>query len=62
VAERERACDEEVVRLASDPRVYAETILNVYKLYIESPRVYVSGVTGGDLESDHPPAGPVMGE
>ena len=50
VAERERACDEEVVRLAGDPQVYAEAILNVCKLYIESPLVCVSGGTGGDLK------------
>ncbi len=50
VAERERACDEEVVRLGQDPHVYAEAILNVCKLYIESPLVCMSGVTGADLK------------
>lgn len=29
VDERERACDEEVVRLGSDPQIYAESILKV---------------------------------
>jgi bla regulator protein blaR1 len=50
VEERERACDEEVLRLGSEPRVYAEGILNVCKLYVESPLVCVSGVTGADLK------------
>jgi len=50
VAERERACDEEVIRLARDPHVYAEAILNVCKLYLESPLACVSGVTGADLK------------
>ena len=50
VAERERACDEEVVQLGNEPRDYAEGILNVSKLYVESPLVCVSGVTGDDLK------------
>jgi len=50
VEERELACDEEVLRMGSDPRVYAEGILNVCKLYVESPLVCVSGVTGADLK------------
>jgi beta-lactamase regulating signal transducer with metallopeptidase domain len=51
VEERERACDEEVLRTAGDPQVYAEGILNVCKFYLESPLVCVSGVTGADLKS-----------
>jgi bla regulator protein BlaR1 len=50
VEERERACDEEVLRLGSEPQVYAEGILNVCKLYVESPLQCVSGVTGSDLK------------
>ena len=50
VVERERACDEEVLRAARDPQVYAEGILNVCKLYLESPVACVSGVTGADLK------------
>jgi bla regulator protein BlaR1 len=50
VEERERACDEEVLRLGSEPRAYAEGILNVCKLYTESPLRCVSGVTGSDLK------------
>src|SRR5882724_7340359 len=34
VEERENACDEEVLRLGNQPRVYAEGILNVCKLYV----------------------------
>jgi uncharacterized protein (TIGR03435 family) len=50
VLERERACDEAVIGSARDPLVYAEGILNVCKLYLESPLVCVSGVTGADLK------------
>jgi bla regulator protein blaR1 len=49
VEERERACDEEVVRLGTQPRVYAEGILNVCKFYLSSPLACASGVTGADL-------------
>jgi beta-lactamase regulating signal transducer with metallopeptidase domain/protein involved in polysaccharide export with SLBB domain len=49
VDERERACDEEVLLAASDAAVYAEGILNVCKLYVESPLACVSGVTGSNL-------------
>ena len=37
VEERERACDEEVLRRGNEPHVYAEGILNVCKFYLESP-------------------------
>ncbi len=50
VEERERACDEEVLRLGSEPRVYAEGILNICKLFVEAPLVCVSGITGADLK------------
>ncbi len=48
--ERERACDEEVVRTGGQPRVYAEGILKVCELYLASPLACVAGVTGGDLK------------
>ncbi|HTS76414.1 MAG TPA: TIGR03435 family protein [Bryobacteraceae bacterium] len=48
--ERERACDEEVVRMGNSARVYAEGILSVCKLYVESPMAYVAGVTGANLK------------
>jgi bla regulator protein BlaR1 len=50
VDERERACDEEVLRLGCRPHIYAAGILNVCKLYVESPLTCVSGVTGSDLK------------
>src|SRR5437867_8414411 len=50
VDERERACDEAVLSLGSEPHEYAQGILNVCKLYVESPLVCVSGVTGSDLK------------
>lgn len=50
VDERERACDEDVLRLGADPHVYAESILNVCKFYLESPLVCAAGVTGSDLK------------
>jgi len=49
VEERERACDEQVLRTMSDPKIYAEGILNVCKFYVAAPPVFVSGVTGSDL-------------
>jgi bla regulator protein BlaR1 len=50
VEERERACDEEVLRLGSEPAVYAEGILKVCKFYLESPVVCVAGVTGSNIK------------
>jgi bla regulator protein blaR1 len=50
VSERERACDEAVVNAANNPQIYAEAILNVCRLYIESPLRCVSGVTGANLK------------
>ena len=50
IDERERACDEEVLRSANDPLAYAEGILNVCRLYLESPLACLSGVTGADLK------------
>ncbi len=50
VDERERACDEEVLHLGSDPHVYAEGILNVCKFYLESPLACAAGVTGSNLK------------
>jgi bla regulator protein BlaR1 len=50
VDERERACDEEVLRIFGQPKAYAEGILNVCKMYVESRLVCVSGVTGANLK------------
>lgn len=50
VEERERACDEEVLKKAEDPHVYAEGILNVCRFYLSSPLTCASGVSGSDLK------------
>ena len=47
--ERERACDEEVLLMGNAPEVYAESILNICELCLESPFPCVSGVTGANL-------------
>jgi beta-lactamase regulating signal transducer with metallopeptidase domain len=49
VEERERACDEAVLALGSEPRDYVEAILNVLKLYVGSPPACMSSATGSDL-------------
>jgi bla regulator protein BlaR1 len=49
--ERERACDEEVLRLGNPPQVYAESILKTCEYCVGSLPVSVSGVTGADLKS-----------
>jgi bla regulator protein blaR1 len=49
VEERERACDEAVLRMATDPQDYAEGIVKVCRFCMESPLVCVPGVTGGNL-------------
>src|SRR6266853_964057 len=49
IGERERACDEEVLRLGSEPRAYAEGILKVCEFYLESPLTCVAGITGSNL-------------
>ncbi len=49
VEERERACDEEVLR-AGDPKDYAEGIVAVCRYYLKSPLICVSGVTGSNLK------------
>jgi uncharacterized protein (TIGR03435 family) len=48
--ERERACDEAVLQSGNEAEIYAESILNVCKFYLESPLTCVSGVTGSDLK------------
>ena len=49
IDERERACDEDVLRLGSQPRDYAEGILEVCRFCVESPLPCVAGVTGSHL-------------
>jgi uncharacterized protein (TIGR03435 family) len=50
VEERERACDEEVLRAGNEAQTYAEGILQICKFYLESPVACMSGVTGADLK------------
>jgi uncharacterized protein (TIGR03435 family) len=50
IEERERACDEAVLQLGNEAEVYAESILNVCKLYASSPIACMSGVTGSELK------------
>jgi beta-lactamase regulating signal transducer with metallopeptidase domain len=50
VAERERACDENVVAAGHDPEVYAGGILKVCKFCIQSPLACASGASGADLK------------
>ncbi len=49
--ERERACDEEVVRMGGEPQVYAEGILKVCEFYLASPVICAAGVSGGGLKN-----------
>jgi bla regulator protein blaR1 len=49
VDERERACDEDVVLMGSDPRIYAEGILKTCQCYVGTPLACVAGVTGSNL-------------
>jgi uncharacterized protein (TIGR03435 family) len=49
VEERERACDEDVLRQGSDPESYATGILQVCRYCVEAPVPCASGVTGADL-------------
>ena len=47
--ERERACDEAVLELGSEPQVYAESILKTCEFCVESPLTCMAGITGADL-------------
>jgi bla regulator protein BlaR1 len=50
VEERERACDEEVMRMGCEPSDYVEGILKVCRFYTDSPLPCISGVTGADVK------------
>jgi beta-lactamase regulating signal transducer with metallopeptidase domain len=49
IDERERACDEAVIRSGSHPRDYAEGILEVCRRSVASPLACVAGVSGSKL-------------
>jgi bla regulator protein blaR1 len=51
IDERERACDEAVLRAGSEPADYAEGILTVCRWSLGSPVMCVSGITGSDLRT-----------
>lgn len=48
--ERERACDEHVLQALGQPMAYAQAIVQVCKLYVESPLSCVPGVTASNLK------------
>jgi len=48
--ERETACDEDVLSRGVRPDVYADAILSVCRLYVESPRFCACGVTSATLK------------
>ena len=49
MVEREAACDQAVIAAGCDREIYAQGILNVCKLYVESPLACAAGVAGADL-------------
>lgn len=50
VDERERACDEAVLKSGHDATTYAEAILNVCESYAATPLACAAGVSGADLK------------
>jgi len=50
VAERERACDEDVLELGNESRAYAAGILKVCEFCLRTPLPCISGVSGGELK------------
>jgi uncharacterized protein (TIGR03435 family) len=51
VEERERACDEAVLQIGSEPHVYAESILKTCEFCLELPLACVSGIAGAELKA-----------
>ena len=49
VEERERACDEAVVGAGHDPAVYASSLLECCRLFLQSPLRCVAGASGSNL-------------
>jgi bla regulator protein BlaR1 len=50
IDERERDCDEAVLRRGSQPGDYARSIVQVCQTYMESPLPCASGISGSDLK------------
>jgi TonB family protein len=50
IEERERACDEAVIRAGHDPRTYADGVLNVCELFVATRLACAAGVSGADLK------------
>src|SRR5262249_5541568 len=50
VDDRERACDEGVLRQGADSRAYAQGLLRACEFSLQAPPACVAGVTGGDLK------------
>jgi beta-lactamase regulating signal transducer with metallopeptidase domain len=51
IAERERACDEAVVRSGHDRAAYARSLVESCRLYLQSPLSCVAGASGSDLKT-----------
>jgi uncharacterized protein (TIGR03435 family) len=62
--ERERSCDEEVLRVGNAPQIYAESILKTCQFYVESRLACVSAISGSSLKKriEAIMAGPVRRE
>ena len=50
IEERERACDEDVLRSNTEPQVYVDAILKVCASYLEPPLSSAAGITSSDLK------------
>ena len=51
IDERERACDEAVVRTGHDPAAYARSLVECCRLYLQSPLACMAGASGSDLRA-----------
>jgi beta-lactamase regulating signal transducer with metallopeptidase domain len=51
IDERERACDEAVVRAGHDRAAYARSLVESSRLYLQSPLACVAGASGSNLTS-----------
>lgn len=49
--EREKACDEEVLRLGTEPEIYANAILKVCRLFVRLPLACAPGIGGSNLRA-----------